>query len=61
MGGEDGSCRLAKQKRGVTQTDVVKPETWNSMDSLIRGHDKVHRHYESDALAERRPVVIAPY
>jgi len=32
----------------------------NAVDKLVGGRDEVHGHDEGDALAERRPVIIAP-
>ena len=42
-------------------TYVVKPETWNTVHKPIAGSDEIHCHDESDALTERRPVLIPPF
>ena len=41
-------------------TYVINPQTWYSVDESMCGRDKVSGHDESEALTERRPVVVAP-
>jgi len=46
--------------QALSQTYVIEPELWNAVDQLIGGRDEVAGHDKSEALTERRPVVIAP-
>ena len=44
----------------MSRTYVIEPEARNVVNEPIGRCDEVHRHDEGDALAERRPIRIAP-
>ena len=50
---------VISNKKTIIISYIVEPETWNAVYELVGGRDEVPSHYESDALTESRPVIVA--